>query len=129
MIYSFYNFRTRGVGLISNKFIPKSTFIGNYFVKKELIGPTDRFIYNDWYETNPLGRYLNHNKNNNCDFILLDNTVRIISNKDINKNEEITVNYLSAVKCIEIPSEICEEYGIKDFEYINEKIEISNKLL
>jgi hypothetical protein len=67
-----YNFKSRGVGIISSKLIPSNTFIGNYFTKTETITTESRLIYEGWVETNPLGRYLNHNRISNCNLIQLE---------------------------------------------------------
>ena len=124
-----YNFKSRGVGIISSKLIPSNTFIGNYFTKTETITTESRLIYEGWVETNPLGRYLNHNRISNCNLILDNNVIKIYSNKDINQFEELTVNYLDVIKIIELPIRLTNKYGVYDFDYTDEEIIIKQDLI
>lgn len=124
-----YNFKSRGVGIISSKLIPSNTFIGNYFTKTETITTESRLIYEGWVETNPLGRYLNHNRISNCNLILDNNVIKIYSNKDINQFEELTVNYLDVIKIIELPIRLTNKYGVYDFDYTEEEIIIKQDLI
>ncbi len=124
-----YNFKSRGVGIISSKLIPSNTFIGNYFTKTETISTESKLIYKGWVETNPLGRYLNHNRISNCNLILDNNVIKIYSNKNINQFEELTVNYLDVIKIIELPIRLTNKYGVYDFDYIEEEIIIKQDLI
>jgi len=124
-----YKFNSRGIGIISSKIIPVNTLIGNYFTKKEPITTESRLIYQGWIETNPLGRYLNHNRNSNCNLILNDNIIQIYTNREISVFEELTVNYMSAINLINLPDSLIEKYSIIDYEYIDEDIIIKQDLI
>jgi hypothetical protein len=124
-----YNFESRGIGIISSKPISYNTFIGNYFSKFEPITIDSRLIYDGWVETNPLGRYLNHNRIPNCNLLLNNDVIEIYTNKDINKFEELTVNYMDVISLIELPIRLTNKYGVYDFDYINEEVIINKSLL
>lgn len=128
-MYLKYNFKTRGVGLISSSFISKNKYIGNYLSRNETITNESRAIYNGWIETNPLGRYLNHNKNSNCIVKLDGDFIKLYSKTDINKSEELTINYLDVIKLIELPENIIKKYQIQDYEYVTEIIQVKNSLI
>ncbi len=125
-MYSLYKFKTRGVGVISNKQIDKDTFIGNYFSKKEQITSESRLIYDGWIETNPLGRYLNHNSNSNLYFIKSDDKIELYSKHTIKVNTEMTVDYFEIKNLINLPDSLVLSYEIYNFDYIEEEI-VTNK--
>jgi len=124
-----YKFNSRGIGIISSKVIPFNTLIGNYFTKSEPITIESRFIYNGWVETNPLGRYLNHNRNPNCNLILNKDSIEIYTNKEISVFEELTINYMNVVDLIELPESLIDRYSIIDYDYIEEEIIIQKELI
>jgi len=128
-MYIKYNFKTRGVGIISSIPILKNQYIGNYLSKTELITNQSRALYDGWVETNPLGRYLNHNREFNCQLKLNGDVIKLYSLKDINKWEELTINYLDIVNLINLPDELIQKYQIKDYDYIIEKIEIKSNII
>ncbi len=128
-MYSLYNFETRGLGVISNTFIQKGTYVGNYFSKNEPITLKSRLIYDGWIETNPLGRYLNHNLDSNLNFVKKKDVVELITNSDINQYTELTVNYLQISELIEMPEELKIKFGICNYEYIEEQIKIQKNIL
>jgi hypothetical protein len=124
-----YNFESRGIGIISSTSITSNTFIGNYFTKSETISTESRLIYEGWVETNPLGRYLNHNRIPNCNLELDGDAIKIYTNRDINQFEELTINYLDIIKIIELPMRLINKYGVFDFDYIEEKVIIKQNLI
>ncbi len=124
-----YKFNSRGIGIISSKVIPFNTLVGNYFTKSEPITIESRFIYNGWVETNPLGRYLNHNRNPNCNLILNKDSIEIYTNKEISVFEELTINYMNVVDLIELPQSLIDRYSIIDYDYIEEEIIIQKELI
>jgi len=124
-----HNFKSRGIGIISSISIPVDTFIGNYFTKSETISTESRLIYEGWVETNPLGRYLNHNRTPNCNLELDDDSIKIYTNRDINQFEELTINYLDVIKIIELPIRLTNKYGVFDFDYIEEDVIIKQNLI
>jgi len=124
-----YKFNSRGIGIISSKVIPFNTLIGNYFTKSEPITIESRFIYNGWVETNPLGRYLNHNRNPNCNLILNKDSIEIYTNREISVFEELTINYMNVVDLIELPESLIDRYSIIDYDYIEEEIIIQKELI
>ena len=129
MIYTKYNFETRGIGIVSKDVILKNTYIGNYFSKSEVITNESRAIYDGWVETNPLGRYLNHNRDFNCELKLNGDFIELHSLRDINKWEELTINYLTIIDLINLPSEIAKKYQIKDYDYITENIVVKTNIM
>ncbi len=125
-MYSLYKFKTRGIGVVSTIDIPNGTFIGNYLSKKEQLTSESRLIYDGWIETNPLGRYLNHNKNSNLRFLKKDDVVEIYSNQNILKNTELTVDYTQIIKLINLSDSLVLTYEIFNYDYIEEEI-VTNK--
>jgi hypothetical protein len=107
----------------------KDTYIGNCASKFETITKENRIIYNGWIETNPLGRYINHNRTPNCKVILDGDTVKLYSINNIDMWEELTVNYLDFANVIEMPENFLEKFGIRDFDYIPETIKVETKLI
>ncbi len=128
-MFKTYKFNSRGIGIISSKIIPINTLIGNYFTKKEPITSESRLIYEGWIETNPLGRYLNHNRTPNCNLILNNDIIEIYTNREIYVFEELTVNYLDVIDIIKLPIRLKNKYGIYDFDYIEEEIVIKKDLI
>lgn len=129
MMFKKYNFKTRGVGIISNEEISSKNKIGNYFTKCEPITTQSRFIYDGWIETNPLGRYINHNKTPNCNLVKNGDVIEIHTNKKIKKFEEITINYLSVIELISLPQSLVDRYSIIDYDYIEEDIIIKHDII
>lgn len=121
-MYSLYKFKTRGIGVVSTIDIPNGTFIGNYLSKKEQLTTESRLIYNGWIETNPLGRYLNHNTNCNLSFLKKDDVIEVYSNQNILKNTELTVDYTEIIKLIKLPEMMVWNYEIFNYDYIEEEI-------
>jgi hypothetical protein len=124
-MFTKYNFESRGLGMIATTEIPAKTQIGTYFTKGESVTDENRLIYDGWVESNPLGRYMNHNRNNNCDLYLSGDTINLVTNRDVRMHEELTVNYLHIIKAINIPEELVKKYDIRDFDYVEEIIDIS----
>jgi hypothetical protein len=125
-MYSLYKFKTRGIGVVSTINIPKDTLVGNYFSKKEQLTSESRLIYDGWIETNPLGRYLNHNKNSNLRFLKKDDVIEIYTNQNILKNTELTVDYTQIIKLINLSDSLVLAYEIFNYDYIEEEI-VTNK--
>jgi hypothetical protein len=125
-MYSLYKFKTRGIGVVSTIDIPKDTLVGNYFSKKEQLTSESRLIYDGWIETNPLGRYLNHNKNSNLRFLKKDDVIEIYTNQNILKNTELTVDYTQIIKLINLSDSLVLAYEIFNYDYIEEEI-VTNK--
>lgn len=124
-----YKFNSRGIGIISSKLIPFNTLIGFYFTKTEPITIESRFIYDGWVETNPLGRYINHNRISNCKLIRNGDFIELYSNKEIGVFEELTINYLDVIKLIELPKSLIERYSINDYDYVDEDVIIKQDLI
>jgi hypothetical protein len=128
-MYSKYNFKTRGIGMISIIPILKNTYIGNYLSKTEIITNQSRAIYDGWIETNPLGRYINHNSTPNCRLIKDENYIKLYSIRDIEKWEELTVDYLNMTKVINLPEQLIKKYSIINYPYIDEPIVVVSSLI
>lgn len=128
-MYSLYNFKSRGTGVISTEVIPSNKLIGFYFTKNELVTSESRPIYDGWIETNPLGRYLNHNENPNLTLIKNENVIELYSNQIIPKHTELTVDYLNVVKLINLPESLILSYEIFNFDYIDEEIVVNKSII
>lgn len=128
-MYCLYNFKTRGIGVISNININADTLIGNYISKNEIISSQSRLIWDGWIETNPLGRYINHNSNSNLYCVKKNNIIQVYSKYEIDKDTELTVNYMEIIKLINLPHELAVSYKIIDFDYIEEKIVINKSII
>ncbi len=125
-MYSLYRFKTRGIGVVSTIDIPNGTFIGNYLSKKEQLTSESRLIYDGWIETNPLGRYLNHNSDSNLYLIKNGDNIELYSKYDIKINTELTVDYFEIKNLINLPDSLVLSYEIYNFDYIEEEI-VTNK--
>ena len=123
-MFTKYNFESRGLGIIATTEIPAQTHIGSYFTKSESVTDENRMIYDGWIETNPLGRYMNHNRDNNCDLYLSGDVIKLVTNRNVRLHEELTVNYLHIIKAINLPEELVRKYDIRDFDYVEEIINI-----
>lgn len=128
-MYCLYNFKTRGIGVISDININADTLIGNYISKNEIISSQSRLIWDGWIETNPLGRYINHNSNSNLYCVKKNNIIQVYSKYEIDKDTELTVNYMEIIKLINLPHELAVSYKIIDFDYIEEKIVINKSII
>lgn len=128
-MYSFYNFKNRGIGIISNIDIQKNTYIGEYLSKKEQLSPHSRLIYDGWIETNPLGRFLNHNIDCNLYFVKKENIIELYTLADIHKHTELTVDYTKIQNLINLPDSLVLEYHIFNFDYIEEEIIIQKNII
>ena len=124
-----YKFETRGVGLITDRLISKGAFVGNYVLRNVPTSPLQRHIYDGWVETDPFGRYLNHNDNSNLEFVLNNEAVEVFAREDIEPYTELTVNYFDLVNLLNVPKSIVEEFSIKKFSYEEELIKINKDLL
>lgn len=122
-MFKLYKFKTRGIGVISTQLILKNSIIGNYLENPSKQNKIVRHIYNGWFETPILGRYLNHNENSNCYLSLKSDRLELISNKDILPNQEITVNYFDVVNLLKMPEDIIQKHQIDNFSYVEENIE------
>lgn len=128
-MFTLYKFSTKGIGVVSTTVIPKGTFIGHYYSKNIIPSEKNRLLHDGWVETYPLGRFLNHNMKSNLRLILDKDVVMIYSDQIININEELTVNYLKAVNLINLPDRLIAKYGIKNFEYEEELIDLSKSFI
>lgn len=124
-----YNFNTRGIGIISNKFIVKNTFVGICCVKDNQFSTVGRYVFDGWFEAPPLGRYLNHNLDSNLYFIKKNSIIELYSKNNIEKYCELTIDYIEYTKLLNIPDNLIKLFGIQNFDYIHEVIEIKNKLI
>lgn len=129
MIFEKYNFSSRGIGIISTQKISNNFFIGDYFTKSHPVTTQSRFIYDGWIETNPLGRFLNHNRNPNCTLKLCKNVIEIYTNREIGEFEELTINYLDVINLISLPKSLIERYSIIDYDYVDEVINKKTSIL
>ena len=128
-MYIKYNFKTRGVGIISSIPILKNQYIGNYLSKTEPITNQSRALYDGWVETNPLGRYINHSPNPTCRLEYHETSIKLYSTRYLNKWEELTIDYLEIIKLINLPEHLIKKYSIINYEYIEEPISVTSSLI
>lgn len=124
-----YQFKTRGIGLITTNPIQKNSLIGNYLEKNIIVSSESRIIADGWIETNPFGRYLNHNPNPNLYFVVKKNKVELYSKHDIKEYTELTVNYMDILKLLNISDNLKNKFHIVDFDYIDEDIKITKQVI
>ena len=124
-----HKFNSRGIGIVTTTEIVSDMYVGDYFTKFEPITFQSRIIYDGWVETNPLGRYLNHNKLSNCRLLLDGDVIRIFTNTKIQQFEELTINYFEVADLIKLPKTLIDKYSIIDYEYIEEPIINKSNLL
>ena len=108
----------RGKGINCSKPISKGDILGIYLSKRLDAISEGRILYNDWIESKLLGRYANHNSNGNCIVKKEEEDIYLIACQDIKAYDEITLNYISVAKLINLPRDQYSKYGIKDFDYI-----------
>ena len=121
-MYSNYKFLKKGIGLISTQRITKGVTVGTYMQKGIPLVEDCVKINDGWVETYPLGRFLNHSTSPNLDFNILNSKVILIASRNINKNEELLVNYLSLKKLLNIPDKIIDVHKVRNFTEDREKI-------
>ena len=77
------NSEIHGKGLFSTDGLQEGDIIGDSHV------PYDRV----WYQVFPIGLFYNHSKEPNCVIKTEDNVNLLIANRDIDKDEELIVDY------------------------------------
>lgn len=82
------------IKLVEGNHLPSYTpFTKNEDLDKRIILTKDNIFPNGMIRT-PLGGFINHSENDNCDFVYLNGGLwGVISREDIPKNSEITLNY------------------------------------
>lgn len=128
-MFKTYKFQTRGIGVITTDFIKENSQVGIYFEKPSTSKKLVRHIYDGWFETSLLGRYVNHSNKPNCIPLLQKSNIVLISVQDILPNHEITINYFDIVTLLNLPDSEITKHGIKDYQYVDENIELIDKKL
>jgi len=102
---------TIGLGVFTTKKLNRGVLVGEVCLKgvKPYIN-AGRLIHDDWCETHPLGRYINHSSNSNCDIVQLNDVIDLVTNQFVKIEEELTMNYFDIARMINIPEELWEEY-------------------
>tara|TARA_Y100001972_G_C7645967_1_gene324652 strand:+ start:893 stop:1309 length:417 start_codon:yes stop_codon:yes gene_type:complete len=108
----------RGKGINCSKPISKGDILGIYLSKRLDAISEGRILFNGWIESKLLGRYANHNSNGNCIVKKEEEDIYLIACQDIKAYDEITLNYISVAKLINLPRNQYSKYGIEDFDYI-----------
>lgn len=86
--------QTSDIESVSKIYIDKSPLQGlGVFAKQDFIEGDEIGIAKIGNLRTLIGRYANHSKNTNCTFELCDNLVKVIANKAISQNTEITFDY------------------------------------
>jgi len=107
----------RGKGINCSKPISKGDILGIYLSKRLNAISEGRILYDGWIESKLLGRYANHNSNGNCIVKKEEEDIYLIANQDIKPYDEITLNYITVAKLINLPKDQYTKYGIQDFNY------------
>mgnify|MGYP000146580341 CR=1 FL=1 len=71
-----------GLGLFATEFIPSGTEIGR-----------SHFYFGETLERTPLGGFVNHSDNANCEKVQKDSRFFLTAIKDIQADEEVTLKY------------------------------------
>jgi hypothetical protein len=88
---------TKGKSLFSNRSFKKGEEVGKYLSKTKTLNGRQ---IDDLWETDVIGRYVNHSSKPNTKAIRKNGEVFLTAVRDINKDEEITVNYSSIEKML-----------------------------
>lgn len=92
---------TKGKSLFSNRSFKKGEEVGKLLSKtKTLNGRPIWQIEEKLWETDVIGRYINHSSKPNTKASVRDGEVFLTAVRDINKDEEITLNYSSIEKML-----------------------------
>lgn len=118
-----YKFDIRGLGIITTTLIFKNSFIGVYLKQNIPTTSNSRLIYNGWVETNPLGRYINHNRIPNCYIEKVGDSLKLYAKESIEPYTELTINYFTVVNLIDIPKSLYDTLGIYDYDYSEQEID------
>ena len=84
---------------MKNVYIGKSNihgrgiFMTDALKKEDVVGVSHVSYDRVWYQVFPLGIFYNHSKNPNCIVKTEDNLNLVVANRDIDKDEELTVDY------------------------------------
>lgn len=124
-----FKFQTRGIGVITTDFIKQNSEVGIYFEKPSTSTKIVRHIYDGWFETSLLGRYVNHSNNPNCIPLFKESKIVLITTQDILPSHEITINYFDIVTLLNLPDSEITKHGIKDYQYVDENIDLIGKKL
>ena len=110
-MYRIRKTKNMGYGVFTNKSFESESIIGKVCVKGAIPYITvGRLIYDGWCETHPLGRYINHSSEPNCNVIHNDNIINLVSNTAIKQDDELTMNYFDIAKIVNLPKETWEEH-------------------
>ena len=71
----------------------KGLFTTDNLKEGDIIGVSHVTYDKVWYQVFPIGIFYNHSKKPNCVIKTKDNVNLLIANEDINKNEELVVDY------------------------------------
>jgi hypothetical protein len=88
---------TKGKSLFSNRSFKKGEEVGKYLSKTKTLNGRQ---IDDLWETDVIGRYVNHSSKPNTKAIRKNGEVFLTAVRDINKDEEITLNYSSIEKML-----------------------------
>ena len=105
-----------GRGIFTVEKLNKGTFVGEIFLTGEQplhfntgiesgrrVGRSaNKLGYGDWRETYPLGRYVNHSYDPNCDVIEEDSSINLVTNIEILSRDELRCNYFEIAKITKI---------------------------
>ena len=71
----------------------RGLFTTNDLNEGDIIGVSHVVYDNIWYQVGPIGLFYNHSSDPNCIVKTEDNINLLVTNKDIYKDEELTVDY------------------------------------
>lgn len=105
MNYKIDNSDLNNIKIVALSDIESNTTVGEW-VTLEPQSDESRHLYQKenmtepWHESDDLGRYANHSNNPNTRVELVDNSIKMISNKNIVEGEEIFVDYNTLTELI-----------------------------
>ena len=127
-MFILHKFVTRGVGVVSEKSIDSGKVIGYYYTRNHTLNSTDRIHQINgvsWYESYPLGRYVNHNHISPNLTAELDNMGLILKTSEkIPPHTELTIDY-------NVLSRLLDAYedGTFKYDYHPEPINITKNII
>lgn len=83
--------RIHGMGVMAQQDLPEKTIVGCAIEKNSQPGESGEIL--DYRITNYLGKWINHSYEPNAVMQEVDSGYYIITNQQVNRGEEITINY------------------------------------
>ena len=83
----------KNIYIVNSNIHGRGVFTTDNLKDGEVVGVSHVTYNRVWYQVFPLGIFYNHSKNPNCIIKTEDNLNLVVANRDIDKDEELTVDY------------------------------------